>query len=69
MGLMAPCHFCQGVIVFCLVFSDSNAASLGSSPEMETYSNGWRRMMVSSRSGPVEIMSTGTPQISSSRLR
>ncbi len=31
--------------------------------------NGWRRTMVSLRSGPVEIMSTDTPQACSMRLR
>ena len=30
--------------------------------------NGWRRIMVSLRSGPVEIISTGAPAISSVRL-
>lgn len=34
-----------------------------------SYSNGCRRTMVSSRSGPVEIMSTGTSHTSSMRFR
>ena len=34
-----------------------------------SYSNGCRRTIVSSRSGPVEIMSTGTSQTSSMRFR
>lgn len=37
--------------------------------EFEDYSNGCLETMVSSRSGPVEIISIGTSQISSSLFR
>ena len=36
---------------------------------LQDASNGWRRTMVSSRSGPVEIMSIGTPPSDSMRAR
>src|SRR5574340_1736526 len=47
----------------------SDTAYLALSMPLTAYSNGWRSTMVSSRSGPVETMSTGTPHTLAMRSR